>query len=78
MGEPTGKVYDEGWYWVTPFVKKVVNFDLKSQLNVVLASAASSDLQDVEMELAVQYRIEGNDIINLDGLNVISSIGEYL
>ena len=29
-------------------------------------------------EIEGGVKIEGNDIINLDGLNVISSIGEYL
>jgi len=61
-GEVTGRIYDEGWYVITPVVHSLRKFDVKSQLDTVQAAAASSDLQDVFVELGVQFRIDGDAV----------------
>lgn len=64
-GEVTGKLFEEGWYVITPFVQSLRYFDVKSQLDTVKAEAASADLQDVSVELAVQFRIEGDKVADI-------------
>src|SRR3990170_3222019 len=66
-GEVTGKFYEEGWYVITPFVQSLRYFDVKSQLDTVKAEAASADLQDVSVELAVQFRIDSDKVADIAG-----------
>lgn len=47
----------DGLHFKFPLVQKIVKFDVKTQKYVTKATAASSDLQIVSSELAVNYRI---------------------
>lgn len=64
-GRVTGRVFTEGWYLYNSLWKDVVKFDTKTQLDVARAAAASQDLQDVNAEIAVQYRINSDKVAEI-------------
>jgi len=64
-GKVTGQVYDEGWYFYNSLTKDIVQFDTRSKLNTEKIAAASEDLQDVNMEIAVQYRISPDNVASI-------------
>jgi len=64
-GKVTGQVYSEGWYLFNSITKDVVQFDTRSQINEEEIAAASEDLQDVNMTLVVQYRIDPNKVADI-------------
>lgn len=57
-----GKVIDsrlnEGINFKLPFIEKIVKMNVKVQKTEINTSGASKDLQDVEMKLAVNYRVD--------------------
>lgn len=50
-------VMDEGFHLVMPFVQSVVLMDVRTQKASAKAAAASSDLQTVQSEVAINYHI---------------------
>ena len=62
FGAVTGRVLDEGLYFVTPFVNTVAIMDVKIQKHVSSARAASADLQDVSTEVTVNYRLDSAQV----------------
>lgn len=58
FGAVTGQVYDEGLYWVMPFVQSVELMDVQTHADKASATAASHDLQDVATEVTVNYRLD--------------------
>jgi len=69
-GKVTGQVYSEGWYLFNSITKDVVRFDTRTQINEEEIAAASEDLQDVNMTIVVQYRIDSNRVAG-----IVSNIG---
>jgi regulator of protease activity HflC (stomatin/prohibitin superfamily) len=65
QGRVTGRIYTEGWYAYNSLIKEIVQFDTKTQLETVKVSAASQDLQDVNVEVAVQYRLDSNKVADI-------------
>ena len=56
----------EGFHWKTPFIEKVIKFDVTTKkIEVEEISAASFDLQEVGMVVAVQYNIEAEGVEDL-------------
>lgn len=64
-GRVTGQIYTEGWYVYNSLIKNIVQFDTKTQLETVKVAAASQDLQDVNIEVAVQYRVDSDKVANI-------------
>ena len=64
-GKVTGQVYDEGWYFYNSITKDIVQFDTRSKLNTEKIAAASEDLQDVSMEIAIQYKISPDNVASI-------------
>jgi len=57
-GKVQDQILDEGIHWRTPFVQSVKEIDVRVQKADVKAAAASADLQDVTMDVVVNYRID--------------------
>lgn len=51
------RVMDPGFHWKTPIIESVVVYDVRTQKIEVPASAASKDLQIVEVVVVVQYNV---------------------
>lgn len=64
-GKVQNEVLDEGLHWRTPFVQSVKKIDVRVQKADVTAAAASADLQDVTMEVVVNYRIDPTKVNNV-------------
>jgi len=64
-GKVTGQVYSEGWYLFNSITKNVVQFDTRTQINEEEIAAASEDLQDVNMTIVAQYRIDPNAVADI-------------
>ena len=64
-GRVSGKIYTEGWYVYNSILKDVVQYDTRTQLETVKAEAASQDLQDVKIEVAVQYRLDSTKVAEI-------------
>ena len=58
LGNPTGEIKDQGFYWKAPFITDVVEMSVQVQKTEVEASAASKDLQDVTTKVALNYRLD--------------------
>lgn len=58
FGAVTGTVLNEGLYFRIPFVERVVNIEVRVQKEEVSADAASKDLQTVDSDVALNFRIE--------------------
>ena len=54
----TGRVLDEGLYYIIPLVDSVREIDVRIQKDEVKASASSSDLQTVDSTVAVNYHLD--------------------
>lgn len=65
FGAVTGKVYDEGLYFKIPLVERVQKMDVKIQKEQVDASAASKDLQTVNTVIALNFRLDANQVDNV-------------
>jgi regulator of protease activity HflC (stomatin/prohibitin superfamily) len=65
MGRVTGVVYGEGLSFKTPFIQSVDVFDVKTQKLQIEASAASSDLQIVTAQIAVNYNVDPSSVAML-------------
>lgn len=58
FGAVTGHIYDAGLYFKTPFIEKVVAMNVQTQKEQATATAASSDLQNVNATIAVNYSVD--------------------
>lgn len=65
FGAVTGEVLDEGLYFKTPIAEDVVKMDVKIQKDEVTATAASKDLQDVSVVIAVNHRIQPSRVADI-------------
>ncbi|MBU1008427.1 hypothetical protein KKA53_05115, partial [Candidatus Dependentiae bacterium] len=63
--EATGDVKHPGLYWVTPIVFKVVQIDTRLDEEEMTIAAATSDQQDVNMVVAVNYRVDPSAVVFL-------------
>lgn len=55
-------VFDEGFHWFMPISTRVENISVRVQKSDVSAKAASKDLQDVQMDVVVNWRIDPSKI----------------
>lgn len=65
FGAVTGDVISEGLYFKMPIVEQVAEMNVQVQKEQVKANAASKDLQTVEAEVALNYRIDPNKVDNI-------------
>ncbi len=63
FGAVKDKIFDEGLYFIIPFVQKVQIMDVKIQKDEVPASASSKDLQIVTSKIAINYHLSP-DFVN--------------
>lgn len=63
LGKPDLQAQEEGFHWKYPFVQSVVLMDVKTQKYDAKASAASSDLQVVSTDIAVNFHINPTNIV---------------
>ncbi len=72
LGAVENRVLGEGLHFVIPFVEQVVQMEVRTQKFQAEASAASKDLQEVHTVIAVNYRIDPqqvNTIYQVLGVN---------
>lgn len=62
MGEVTGRTLDEGFHFISPFVEKVWEIEVRVQKDEVEASAASQDMQEVNSIIALNYHLNAEDL----------------
>ena len=64
-----GKIIDsnlsEGFNLKIPYIEKIVKVNIKVQKVEIDTMAASKDLQDIDIVIAVNYRVEGDSASNL-------------
>jgi prohibitin 2 len=60
FGAATGKVINQGIYYVTPLVENVELMDVRTKAFSAEAEAASKDLQDVKTNVTVNFNIDPN------------------
>lgn len=65
FGQVTSEVLDSGVYLKTPFVESMKKFNTKVQRVDIKTSGASKDLQDVSLEVALNYSLSANSVIEL-------------
>lgn len=64
FGSVQNEVLDSGAYLWIPVVRGIHTFDLRVQKDVVEATAASKDLQDVHSQIAVNWRLDPVQVMN--------------
>jgi regulator of protease activity HflC (stomatin/prohibitin superfamily) len=72
LGAVEDRVLGEGLHFITPFAEQVVQMEVRTQKFQAEASAASKDLQEVHTVIALNYRIDPqqvNKIYQLLGVN---------
>lgn len=62
FGAVTGRILNEGLYFRIPFVEKVISVDVRVQKEEVKADAASKDLQTVDSDVALNFRINPTQV----------------
>jgi regulator of protease activity HflC (stomatin/prohibitin superfamily) len=62
LGAVENRVLPEGVHFVIPFVEKVVQMEVRTQKFQAESSAASNDLQEVETVIALNYRLDPNQV----------------
>lgn len=60
FGKVISTQMDEGINFKIPLIEKIVKMNIRVQKVEVGASSASKDLQDVKMNIAVNYRVDGS------------------
>ena len=65
FGKVISTQMDEGINLKIPVIEKIVKMDIKVKKVEVDTSSASKDLQDVNMKLAVNYRVDGKKATDL-------------
>ncbi|MDR2345586.1 MAG: prohibitin family protein [Planctomycetaceae bacterium] len=79
LGKAQPKVLEEGIYLIIPFITTVKALDVKIKKAEVKTAAASKDLQTVNAEIVVNYRIDKNNAVKLYrdiGVNYLSTVIE--
>src|SRR5213593_1592793 len=72
LGAVENRVLGEGLHFIVPFAEQVVQMEVRTQKFQAEASAASKDLQEVQTVIALNYRIDPqqvNKIYQLLGVN---------
>ena len=72
LGAVENRVLGEGVHFITPFVEQVTQMEVRTQKFQAEATAASNDLQEVQTVIALNYRIdpqEVNKIYQVLGVN---------
>jgi len=64
-GNPAAMPESEGLHLKMPFVQSIVRMDIKTQKYAIKASAASKDLQIVNAEIAVNYQLSENKVVEI-------------
>lgn len=62
FGAVENRVLPEGVHFVIPFVEKVIQMEVRTQKFQAESSAASNDLQEVETVIALNYRLDPNEV----------------
>jgi regulator of protease activity HflC (stomatin/prohibitin superfamily) len=62
LGAVENRVLPEGVHFIIPFVEKVVQMEVRTQKFQAESSAASNDLQEVETVIALNYRLDPNEV----------------
>ena len=62
LGAVEDRVLGEGVHIVTPFVEQVIQMEVRTQKFEAEASAASKDLQEVKTVIALNYRIDPQQV----------------
>lgn len=62
LGAVENRVLPEGVHFVIPFVEKVIQMEVRTQKFQAESSAASNDLQEVETVIALNYRLDPNEV----------------
>ncbi len=65
FGKVIEKRTQEGINFTIPFVEKIAKMNVKVQKTEVKTSSSSKDLQEVDMSIAVNYRIDSDRAIEL-------------
>jgi regulator of protease activity HflC (stomatin/prohibitin superfamily) len=79
LGEAQPKAIEEGVHLVVPFITAVRSLDIKIKKAEVKTAAASKDLQTVNAEIVVNYRIDKNNAVKLFrdiGVNYLATVIE--
>jgi regulator of protease activity HflC (stomatin/prohibitin superfamily) len=61
----TGKVFDEGLYFVIPLIENVQKMNIQIQKEEMKADAASKDLQTVHIVVAMNYHIDPSRVARI-------------
>ncbi len=59
------RVLTAGYYWINPFLEDAHFFSTRQQAYATKAAAASSDLQNVEAEITVNYSLNAESVTQL-------------
>ncbi|MGE5685297.1 MAG: prohibitin family protein [Nitrososphaerota archaeon] len=62
LGAVQDRVLGEGFHFRTPFVEQVVQMEVRTQKFQAAVSAASKDLQEVRSTIALNYRIDPQQV----------------
>lgn len=65
LGEVTPSAYPEGLVWHAPLVSKVIEVSIQQQTRELIAECYSSDLQQVNANLKVLYRLPEENVVAL-------------
>jgi len=65
LGKPDAQPTTEGLHFKIPFVQKVIKMDIQTQKYDAKASAASSDLQVVSTDIAVNYHLASDSVVRI-------------
>ena len=65
FGKVVNAQMNEGVNFKMPIIEKIVKMNIQVQKTEVETSSASKDLQDVNMKLAVNYRVDGTKATEL-------------
>lgn len=65
FGKVINNQLDEGVNFKVPFIEKIVKMNIQVQKVEVETTSASKDLQDVNMKLAVNYKVDGTKATSL-------------
>lgn len=64
-GAVTGNILEPGWHFITPVSESTVHIDTRPRTETMAGDSAipllTGDGQDVEMDLSVRYRVEGEN-----------------
>lgn len=65
FGAVTGEILNSGLYLKMPFIEGVEKMDVQIQKEQTTAEAASSDLQNVKAEVALNYQLDSAQVANI-------------